>query len=276
MELLEIGPHNIQHLQGLILGEQNAFLLCHEGEVRIVVDERETRVAAHCLYIFPSFVELQTAACSEGTRASFGLSDHDFVLSALSGTADKRSIIDLRFHSLVSLDEAQMERIGQLLHLFIRRQRLVTPLASRVMESLAQTFCFEVLDAYNANYRPPSAKQSRKDMVFCNFLTALYANFHQHREVAFYASQQCLTPRYFSTLVHNLSGRKASDWISMFVTLEARKMLTDGKMSVKEIANRLNFPSQSFFCRYFRQHVGCTPLEYRSPTGLADVYHEAL
>lgn len=35
-------------------------------------------------------------------------------------------------------------------------------------------------------------------------------------------------------------------------------------MSIKEIADRMGFPDQSTFGRYFRHREGCSPSEYRS------------
>lgn len=33
--------------------------------------------------------------------------------------------------------------------------------------------------------------------------------------------------------------------------------------SVKEIAQAMNFPNQSFMGKYFKQHTGLSPLKYR-------------
>jgi len=41
-------------------------------------------------------------------------------------------------------------------------------------------------------------------------------------------------------------------------------MLSDPALSVKEIADALGFPNQSFFGRYFRQYTGISPTEFRS------------
>ncbi|MCR5313608.1 MAG: helix-turn-helix domain-containing protein, partial [Bacteroidaceae bacterium] len=34
--------------------------------------------------------------------------------------------------------------------------------------------------------------------------------------------------------------------------------------SVKNVCNRLNFANQSFFAKYFKQHTGMTPREYKN------------
>ena len=41
-------------------------------------------------------------------------------------------------------------------------------------------------------------------------------------------------------------------------------MLDNTDLSIKEIATKLNFPTQSFFGKYFKQYVGISPKEYRN------------
>ena len=76
--------------------------------------------------------------------------------------------------------------------------------------------------------------------------------------------EQCLTPRYFSTIVREKSGRNALQWIMMFIIAEAKKLLSDPDPSIKEIAETLGFSNQSFFGRYFKQYVGLSPMAFRS------------
>ena len=42
----------------------------------------------------------------------------------------------------------------------------------------------------------------------------------------------------------------------------AQKMLHNPSFSVKEIADRLGFRSNNYFCAFFRRQTGMTPLEY--------------
>jgi len=38
---------------------------------------------------------------------------------------------------------------------------------------------------------------------------------------------------------------------------------TDTSMTIKEIASMLGFPSQAFFCKYFKRYTSYSPKEYR-------------
>ena len=75
---------------------------------------------------------------------------------------------------------------------------------------------------------------------------------------------QHLAPRYFSAIIKEKSGSNALQWIVQMVITEAKQLLENSDLSIKEIAARLNFPTQSFFGKYFKQYVGVSPKEYRN------------
>ena len=60
-----------------------------------------------------------------------------------------------------------------------------------------------------------------------------------------------------------MSKSKPTDWIDDYVTLEIKLMLKNTTKSIKEIAQELNFSSQSFLGKYFKDRVGVSPKEYR-------------
>ena len=91
----------------------------------------------------------------------------------------------------------------------------------------------------------------------------LFYHYHHEREVTFYAHKQQLSTRYFSSIIKEKSGKSALQWIVQMVITEAKLLLETSDLSIKEIAVKLNFPTQSFFGKYFKQYVGISPKEYR-------------
>ena len=79
----------------------------------------------------------------------------------------------------------------------------------------------------------------------------------------FYAERLNITAGYLSTLTSSVSGRTASEWIDSFVILEAKIMLTSTNMTIQQISYELHFPSQTFFGKYFKDKVGCSPTQYQ-------------
>lgn len=104
---------------------------------------------------------------------------------------------------------------------------------------------------------------TRHKKLFELFIEQVEKHHQKERSVSFYADQLCITPKYLSKIIKNVSGLSAPDVINKYVILEAEHLLRHSDMNIKEIADHLNFPNQSFFYKYFKTHTGFTPNEYR-------------
>lgn len=104
---------------------------------------------------------------------------------------------------------------------------------------------------------------NRTDELFNNFISLLRSHCNSERSVEFYASQMGITPKYLSLIVKKKSGRNASKLIDEAVVYEAKRLLKYSGLSISQIAERLNFTSQSFFGKYFKQRVGVSPSRYK-------------
>jgi len=105
--------------------------------------------------------------------------------------------------------------------------------------------------------------QVPSEKLFTRFLRLVQTNCKRERRVSWYAQQLCISPKYLSLVVKRISGRTALEWIENYVTMELRVALKNSTRSIKEIAEDMNFPNQSFLGKYFKEHVGMTPSEYR-------------
>lgn len=105
--------------------------------------------------------------------------------------------------------------------------------------------------------------RSRRKELYANFLELLRTNYKQHRDLTFYASELCITPKYLSQVVREVSGRSAMLCIEEYVITECKALLSSTSMTIEQIAYAMNFPSQSVFGKYFKRVVGVSPKGYR-------------
>ncbi len=108
-----------------------------------------------------------------------------------------------------------------------------------------------------------SRKGNRKQQLFDRFMQLVGEHCTSERGLEFYASKLCVTPKYLSRCVYATSGHHAGEWIRNYVILEAKVLLKSGQYTVQQVAERLNFPNQSFFGTYFKKETGYSPRAYQ-------------
>lgn len=113
------------------------------------------------------------------------------------------------------------------------------------------------------NTEPEAVARTNADVITKEFLSIVKENFRKERQLKFYSDALCITPRYLSRVVKECTGASAAEWIERSVVLEARALLKSTNMTVQQISDELNFPSQTFFGKYFKRRVGMSPKEYR-------------
>lgn len=106
-------------------------------------------------------------------------------------------------------------------------------------------------------------KLSRQETLTRRFFDLLLKHFEEERRVAFYAGQLCVTPKYLSAAVKTVTRYSVQEWIQEAVITQAKSYLRTTDLPVQEISEKLHFLTASSFVRFFRQHTGVTPLEFR-------------
>ncbi len=121
---------------------------------------------------------------------------------------------------------------------------------------------------YGMGYYVHNAQQQKSVMTgsqeVCEKFIALAAeHFKEHRDIGFYADRLCITNKYLSAILKQETGMTALEWIEKYVVLYAKSCLSSTSMTVQEISNELDFPSQSVFGKYFKRVEGMSPKAYR-------------
>ena len=169
-----------------------------------------------------------------------------------------------RTHPVFHLDDNQTkalendiehikEKIADVGHRF-RRELVVTMLKALIIDMSNIIYQFQQVG---------DEMQTRAEVIFRDFIQAVEKNYRTERRVSWYAQQLCITSKYLSETVRIVSRRTPSDWIDSYVTRELRVMLRNSTMSIKQIADELNFANQSFMGKFFKEHVGMSPSKFR-------------
>lgn len=112
-----------------------------------------------------------------------------------------------------------------------------------------------------------SERTTRQQEIYESFIELLRKNYRTEREIGFYADKLCITPKYLSLLIKEVTGKTALKVIEENVIAECKALLLSTKMSIQQISDELNFPSQSTFGKYFKRLTGMSPKDYRKNRG---------
>lgn len=163
-------------------------------------------------------------------------------------------------HPSVKLDKQEYRIIMDVVEIMRETHRLKLPdwktLISRQLE-----FLLRLLGTYRKSKLNEASQEKRISM---KFHSDLEQHFRQHRDIGFYAQLACLTPKYFSTVIHIETGHTAAYWIRTKIIAEAKMLLhVRHDLSVQAIADMFGFEEQATFSRYFKRETGLSPKEYR-------------
>ncbi len=125
-----------------------------------------------------------------------------------------------------------------------------------------QIFIMEMWNIFSMEIEKRSVS-NQKGSLFERFLQLVQENCMEEREVDFYAGKLFVTSKYLTEVSKKSSGKTASEWIQNYTTQRLILLLGNKNLSFSEIADTLNFSSQSFFSRYVRKVLGVSPSDYR-------------
>lgn len=72
-----------------------------------------------------------------------------------------------------------------------------------------------------------------------------------------------LTPNHFTALFHRHTGQMFTEYLSSERLKRAKQYLVDLTLSINEVARLVGYDDPSYFTRWFRQHTGVSPREWR-------------
>ncbi len=239
--------------------------LCTGGHGKIGIDLREYELNVNSMIVIQPKNYIYLSEYSDDFKCSVIACSKYIVQDVLPKLTDLLPLLmHHRTEPVTHLTEEEAEEITT--HLQIIRKKLRgqrTPFLKQKLHCLLQAALYEMMDINCRNSSKSDTPKSRKEEIMAKFILAVSEDFRSERQVAYYAHKLFITPKHLSSVVKELSGRTAGDWIENYVILEAKVLLKTTDMTIQEIAVVLNFPNQSFFGKYFKHHTGYSPSAYR-------------
>lgn len=234
------------------------------GNAVVSIDMNEYEVRPNMLVFFNPDSIIRTVKCSPDAAAYFLAFSKSFVNEIQIDLSTSLPVY-MRFGKNPCLQVTQQD-VDEIRQLFQLIKTMLRSDKERYRHEIIRTIftaVFYIITELNQRDQPEPRRQGRCEVIFEEFMELLQQYNKMGRNVGFYARKLRITPKYLSSVVKDVSGKTAAQWIDESVILEAKTLLKYSGLSIQEIAYHLNFSTQSFFGKYFKQHTGTSPSRYK-------------
>lgn len=239
-------------------------LFCFRGGMDACINQQKIHLNGDDIVIVKNNDIVYSASFDAGFEAFvIGISNIDYFDLYNTNILQIRNYSILNNHFTVSHNE--MEHYFALYNMmrgkllddgFLLKKEFV----SKCMSLMSVIFHDNLMKAMQEN-RP--VQNQRNIIIFDKFIHLVKRHFRQQHSQQFYANELCLSAKYMSQVIHQVSGHFASEWIIQYLVDEAKTLLLDGHYTSMQIADKLGFPSASYFLRFFKRETGMTPMQYQ-------------
>jgi AraC family transcriptional activator of pobA len=246
-----------------------AMAVIRTGHATMSINMKTYEVKPHSLILLmPNEIVESLDRSDDFDGISMAISNKTIGELTLGVQSNLNVFLYAQYHPITVIDMEEEELLMQY-HNFIWEQikRRDNIYRSRIDNYLLISLVLEIMNMVNTHRPQKIAYKSRKEEQFERFLTLIGEHYHEQRSVAFYSDKLCITSKYLSSLSKSLTGITASEWIDQSVIQESKALLKNSRYTIQEVSDMMNFPNQSFFGRFFKRHVGCSPKEYRFDKG---------
>ncbi len=196
----------------------------------------------------------------------------DFNLEGIAITDDLLKVImhgsipqplDQRIQAFTfRLNEADMQYFDQLICLAADCNKYYKENTAMLFDLLSAIFHF-FNHIYTSSQQYELTEKTHEREVFDQFISLVNMTEGKERKLAYYADKLYLSQRYLGTIINNVSDITAKEWIDRAAVANIKVLLKHSNLSIKQIADRMKFANDSFFCKYFKRLTGMTPAQYQ-------------
>ena len=240
-------------------------LLCTAGEGSFVFNEKCYHIVKNDLVVMPNPSRAKNLAAAPGMQVEWFAADYKFLQNQLpSNNYSIGGSISLNQDPVIKLTDGQADLLLADFHRLRDRMDDRELLFYReLMGSLCLTMMYDIFEPH-AQREATDPHTDRTAYIVRQLMDLLSTGISRtEREVSYYAERLHVSPKYLSATVKRVTGHSVSSFIDRHTVPILKKYLDDERLSLTQIADRMNFTSLSYFSRYCTKHLGQSPSDYR-------------
>lgn len=242
-----------------------AFIYCYGGKCQFTYNDVKHEMNANTCTIIQNPKCLTKLKTSEDFVCKVLFIEESFLRqSSPHNPYIIHGTLSIAAHPVMELNEDEQNLCKELFKNFKLR---LEDTGHRFYEDILRTSaCMLMLDFYDFHAKVNKSEEisASSANIMSKFIDMLEnKEYRENREVAYYAKQLCVVPKYLSEISNKTSGFSASYWINRYTSQDISEMLRSGKYTASQVSEIFNFTSTSYFNRYVKRTLGVYPTELR-------------
>ena len=240
-------------------------LLCTAGEGSFVFNEKCYHIGRNDLVVIPMPDRIKNLAGHPDLQVEWFAADYKFLQNLLpSNNYSIGGSISLNHNPVISLTDEQAAILLADFHRLRDRMDDRHLLFYReLMGSLCLTMMYDIFEPH-AQRDTSDTHTDRTAYIVKQLMEMLSTGVScTERDVSYYAKRLHVSSKYLSATVKRVTGHSVSSYIDRHTIPILKNYLEDERLSLTQIAERMNFTTLSYFSRYCKKHLGMSPSEYR-------------
>ena len=242
----------------------NTNIISISGSTEGVINLKPYKTEGACLISILAGQIMEYKSISDDFTGLFIVMSSKFLENMIPNSHERLPLyLSVRNNPVIPLND---EALKGMITYFEMLKRIIQvenhPYKLEVARYLTLAFSYGAsVDFHNLN---ENTKKSHNEQVVDKFLHLVQTNYKEERGLDFYAAKLCISPKHLSKVIKATGGKPPNDLIDEHVVYEAKALLKSTNMTIQQITDELNFPSQSFFGKYFKRVTGMSPKEYKN------------
>jgi len=238
-------------------------VICIKGITEGVIGLKPYVTNGACFISIPAGQIMQYKSISEDFEGLFIVMSQKFTDSLMPSAHERLPIsLSVRENPVIPLDEDALSRMKFYFEMMKKMiQQEDNPYRIEAARHLTLAFFYGA--GYYFHKFADKNKKAHNEILIEKFLNLVQIYYKEERGLEFYAGKLCITSKHLSRVIREAGGKSANELIDEHVALEAKALLKSTNMTIEQISDELNFPSQSFFGKYFKRVTGMSPKEYK-------------
>ena len=241
-----------------------ASIICIKGTTEGTINLKTIKTSGACLIIIMPGQIMQYKSISEDFEGLFLIVSSKFSDSLMPNAQERLPLLlSLTENPVIPLNE---DALAGMITYFEMMKNLIQaedhPYRMEVARHLTLSFFYGA--GYYLHKFADRREKTHNEAIIDKFLHLVRTHYKEQRGLEFYAGKLCITSKHLSRVLREAGSKSPSDLIDEHVAFEAKALLKSTNMTIQQISDELNFPSQSFFGKYFKRITGMSPKDYKA------------